>query len=185
MAHSEGREALLVDTDAAALALAQENIVRNGFATRARAVRLDVAAGGKPHGTFDTVIANPPYFAEGQGTAATTRGAAARQMDPLTLDAWVKTAAANTAAGGQVIFIVPAYTIGPLLNAYATRFGAVVVLPVSPRPAMPANRILVRGVRNSRAPLTLLSTRALHGPEGPAFAPEFEAIFRGEATLHW
>lgn len=185
LAREDQREALLVDTDVDALRLAEENIARNGFAGRARVVRLDVAAGGKPHGSFDTVIANPPYFAEGQGTAATTRGAAARQMDPVTLDAWVRTAAANTGSGGQAIFIVPAYTIAPLLAAYANRFGAITVLPLGPRPGMPANRILVRGLKNSRAPLTLLASRAFHGAEGNAFAPEFEAVFRGEAVLHW
>jgi tRNA1(Val) A37 N6-methylase TrmN6 len=185
LAHGSDREALLVDSDEAALALAQENIARNGFAGRVRTQRLDVAAGGKPHGSFDTVIANPPYYAEGESTLATTRGTAARAMDPAALDAWVRTAAANASAGGQAIFILPAYSLNAVLNAYSGRFGAVAILPLSTRPGEPARRILIRGIRNSRAPLTLLSTRAIHGPDGPAFAPEFEAIFRGEDVLHW
>jgi Predicted O-methyltransferase len=54
-----------------------------------------------------------------------------------------------------------------------------------PRPGAAASRVLVRGTKGSRAPLTLLASRALHGEDGRAFAPEFDAIFRGMAVLDW
>ena len=75
-------------------------------------------------------------------------------------------------------------SVAPLLAAFAQRFGAITVLPLSPRPEAPASRVLIRGIKGSRAPLTLLSTRALHD-EGRAFTPAFDAIFRGTARLVW
>ena len=106
-------------------------------------------------------------------------------MQPSTLHLWVRCAAASAVAGGTAIFIFPAQGLTHLLSGLAGRFGSVVVLPLSPRPGAAATRILVRGIKGSRAPLTLLSSRALHGSEGNSFAPEFEAIFRGTATLDW
>lgn len=185
LAHVDARRALLVDIDRDALSLASANIERNRFAGRAETLVLDAASGGKPHGTFDAVIANPPFFTEGRGTPASTRGAVARHMPEADLEGWLRTAAASTVAGGEAIFIMPAVGLEVLLRAMSPRFGALTILPLSPRPGAPANRILVRGLKGSRAPLSLLHSRSLHEREGQAFVPEFEAILRGEATLRW
>ena len=83
------------------------------------------------------------------------------------------------------IFIHIAERLSALLAAFETRFGAITVLPLSPREGEPAHRVLVRGIKGSRAPLTLLASRALHAGDGRAFLPQFEAIFRGEDRLHW
>jgi len=64
--------------------------------------------------------------------------------------------------------------------------------PVSAGPVEPAliedlvaaSRILVSGIRGSRAPLEILPPLVLHGPDG-RFTPEAEAIHRGEAALGW
>jgi tRNA1(Val) A37 N6-methylase TrmN6 len=72
-----------------------------------------------------------------------------------------------------------------LLAAFDARFGALTVLPLSPRPGEPASRVLVRGVKGSRAPLALLSGRPVHIAGGEAFTPEMEAILRGRERLVW
>ena len=72
-----------------------------------------------------------------------------------------------------------------MLAAFTARFGAVTILPLTPREGEPAHRILIRGIKGSRAPLALLASRALHPPAGRQFRPEFEAIFRGRERLHW
>jgi tRNA1(Val) A37 N6-methylase TrmN6 len=59
------------------------------------------------------------------------------------------------------------------------------VLPFAPRADQPASRVLVRGIKGSRAPLSLLSARALHGDEGNGFSPEIEAVLQGAAPLRW
>ncbi|MDB5507446.1 MAG: methyltransferase [Devosia sp.] len=187
------RTALLAERDPDLVALAVANLAANGFANRARVALVDVTARGverKAAGllpdAFDTVIANPPFFSAGQGTLATDPGrAGARHMPADALDLWVKAAATSVCNGGETIFVLPATLLGVVLASFAVRFGAITALPLVPRPDAPASRVLVRGVKGSRAPLTLLASRALHGAAGHDFAPEFEAILRGTGRLDW
>ena len=183
----------LAERDAATLDLAARNIADNGFARSAIALAADVEAkaaerraAGLADNAHDVVIANPPFFGSGQGTPAPEASrAAARHMGPEALDLWVRCAAASARAGGMAIFIYPAQELATLLASFEARFGGLVVLPLSPRPGEPASRVLVRGTKGSRAPLTLLASRAMHGPSGNGFAPQFDGVFRGAAALDW
>lgn len=182
----------LVERAPATLALARDNIIANGFDERCRAIEADVALpasrrnAGLVDNAYDVVIANPPFFAMGQGTLAPdNRRADARHMEPETLQAWLKSAAASARAGGTAIFIYPAEGLAALLAAFETRFGAITILPLTPRPGDAASRVIVRGVKGSRAPLKLMASRALHGAEGHGFAAPFDAILRGQAVLDW
>ena len=184
-------KALLAEREPLALELARNNIADNGLSEHAEVVAVDVDApaevrrsAGLADNAFDAVIANPPFFA--LGTPAPDGGrAAARHMPADRLAQWARVAAAAARAGGEVIFIYPAERLATLLAALEPRFGALAVLPLSPRPREPASRVLGRGVKGSRGPLTLLASRPLHGDDGRAFAPEFDAIFRGNAALDW
>jgi tRNA1(Val) A37 N6-methylase TrmN6 len=183
----------LLEREAATLELARDNIAANGFSERARVLAVDILAKGAERKSlglmdngYDTIIANPPYFGAGQGTQAPdTARADARHMEEDALEAWVKCAASAARAGGTAIFIYPAQGLAALLGAFARRFGGLTVLPLSSRPGEPATRVIVRGMKGSRAPLVLLATRALHGADGNGFAPEFDAILRGTAVLDW
>jgi tRNA1(Val) A37 N6-methylase TrmN6 len=61
-------------------------------------------------------------------------------------------------------------------------FGAVVILPVYPKPDQPAIRILVRATKASRAPLALLPGLVLNDAAGHP-TPQAEAVLRAGATL--
>jgi tRNA1(Val) A37 N6-methylase TrmN6 len=192
LVHHPGLTATLVEADPEVAALASANIAVNKMGKRAGVLTLDVTASGRARAsaglradTFVSVIANPPFFATGSGTRASARGGAARQMTADQLDLWVKTAATHAAPGGEVTFIHTAEALPALLQSFTARFGALTVLPLVPREGEAANRVLVRGIKGSRAPLTLLASRALHTPAGRQFRPEFEAIFRGQDRLHW
>jgi tRNA1(Val) A37 N6-methylase TrmN6 len=192
MARNPALSATLAESDPDTAALAALNLRENGLAERGRVLTLDVTAPGKVRAAaglasdhFSAVIANPPYFEAGRGTAPSGERAAARHMSAPDLDRWVKTAATHAAPAGEVIVIYPAQHLPGLLAAFDARFGAITVLPLSPREGDPATRILIRGIKGSRAPLTLLASRALHEPGGRTFRPEFEAIFRGSAGLIW
>ena len=193
MVHNGDLPATLVDRNTDMTTLAAANAADNGLAARARIVVADIAgkaadrrAAGLMDNGYDSVIANPPFFDDGGGTLADDPGrAGARHMDAAALDLWIRTAAGAATAGGEVIFIYPAPSLSPLLAGFTRRFGAVTVLPLTPRLDEPAGRVLVRGIKGSRAPLTLLASRTLHEAEGRAFRPEFDAIFRGTARLVW
>ncbi len=190
LANHEALAATLVESDPDMAELARENIAGNGLAARANVIELDLTAPGRARASaglvadhYVSVIANPPFFEA--GTAPAKSRAAARHLPPEALDAWVKTAASHAASGGEIVFIHTAERLASLLQSFAARFGAIVVLPLTPRDGEPAHRVLVRGIKGSRAPLTLLGSRALHTPGGRNFRPEFEAIFRGRDRLHW
>ncbi len=192
LAHHPDLGATLCDSDPAMLALAAHNLAANGFAGRGRPLQLDVTAAGRVRAEaglaqdhFSTIIANPPFFDPAEGSAPSPERDAARHMPPSALDLWVKTAAGHAAPGGEVVFIHTAAALPLLLAAFGSRFGAMTVLPLLPREGAPASRVLVRGIKGSRAPFTLLAGRALHEPSGRTFRPEFDAIFRGSATLVW
>lgn len=192
MTHNSELHGTLAEQNEEMAVLAEANAAANGLSPRTLVAQVDVTAKGsirREAGLRDngyaSVIANPPFFAQGGGTlAADAARAGARHMDALSLDLWIKTAASSAAGGGEVIFVYPTQSLGPLLAGFEQRFGAVTLLPMSPRPDAPASRVLIRGIKGSRAPLTLLPSRVLHG-EGRSFAPEFDAIFRGEAVLGW
>jgi tRNA1(Val) A37 N6-methylase TrmN6 len=184
--------ATLVEIDPETAALAALNLSANGFAERARVLSLDVtakgslrAAAGLPADHYDVVIANPPFFDPAAGSAPSAARSAARHMPPDTLERWVKAAATHAAPEGEVIFIHAAQSLPLLLATFTARFGAVTVLPLTPREGEAASRVLVRGIKGSRAPFTLMASRALHEPAGRSFRPEFDAIFRGAARLIW
>ena len=191
LVHHPHLQATLVDQNAEMLALASANLADNGLGDRGGVLNLDVTGKGNarrdaglPDNAHDVVIANPPFFTT--GTLAGDAGRAdARHMDGTALDLWIKTAAGCAAAGGEIIFIFPATSLAVLLAGFDQRFGAITILPLAPRPGEAASRVLIRGIKGSRAPLTLLSTRVLYGSDGRVFAPEFDAIFRGTARLDW
>lgn len=184
--------ATLLEADAAIVPVAALNLAANGMAGRGKVLSLDLTAPGRLRADaglaadhFSSVIANPPFFDPGRGSAPADTRAGARHMDEAELDKWVKTAATHAAPGGEVIFIHVAEALPLLLAAFTRRFGAVTVLPLLPRDGAPASRVLIRGIKGSRAPFTLLAARAMHEAAGRGFRPEFDAIFRGTARLIW
>ena len=193
MTHHPDMTATLADQNGEMAALAVENAEANGYGARTKIIHLDITtkgserrAAGLADNGYDSVIANPPFFSDAAGTLATDKGRAdARHMDATMLDLWIKTAASSAASGGEIIFVYPSTNLSPLLAGFEQRFGALTILPLAPRAGAPATRVLIRGIKGSRAPFTLLASRALHEPEGRTFRPEFDTIFRGLARLIW
>lgn len=183
-------EVSLVERQPRLADLARRNVAGNGLADRARVIEADLlapramhAAGVRPD-SFDVVVANPPYHAEGAGTAsADPVKAAANAMPPLELHDWCRALARYCRADGQAIVIHKAESLATLLSAMEQRFGAIEVLPIHPRINAPAIRVLVRGRKGSKAPLRLLPGFVLHVDAGHGFTPAAEAILRHGAAL--
>lgn len=188
LSHHRELMARFADADPAMVALCARNIAANGFADRAEAVLADAAdAAGGPalaRDAFDVVIANPPFFEAGAATAPAD-GAAAHSLPPGDLEQWVATAAARTRGGGEVIFIHRAEALAALAAAFARHLGGIEIQPLAPHPGAAANRILTRGVKGSRAPLSLLAPIAVHRAPGGAFSEPIEAVLRGRTPLDW
>jgi len=168
-------------------ALARNNAQRNQAETRFHVIEADVTGKQSDIGvathSFDAVMANPPYFtpdAIRQLPDASKQQAFAAAPDDLAL--WVKRACALVRANGEVSFIYRADQLVRLLAAIDGRLGGVFVQPVAPKPDAAASRVVVRGQRDSRAPLTLLPPLVLQGADGQP-SPAAEQILRHGAAL--
>ncbi|MFC7399479.1 tRNA1(Val) (adenine(37)-N6)-methyltransferase [Chelatococcus sp. GCM10030263] len=180
----------LVEREPALVALARDNVAANGLDGRVEVVEADVLApaatrraGGLLSHSADMVVTNPPFFARGRVRASPDAGRrAAHVMDEAALEAWLRTAADLAAPGGRLVMIHEAPALQAILTGLAGRFGAIALKPVYPRAGEPATRLLVGGVKGSRAPLRLLHGLVLHEPDG-RFTVEAEAVHRGEASV--
>jgi tRNA1(Val) A37 N6-methylase TrmN6 len=179
----------LVERNRGLAALARQNIARNALAERVHLVEADIvrplreiAELAAAAGSFDHVVANPPYHVEGQGTAAVDPGkAAANAMPAGALERWLRFMAAMARPGGIATLIHRADALHEILSAVQERFGAAVVLPLHPRADEPASRVLVQAIKDSRGPLELRPPLVLHDAYG--FRPEVEAILRRGVAL--
>ncbi|HEY1749517.1 MAG TPA: methyltransferase [Xanthobacteraceae bacterium] len=178
----------LVDADAALVALARDNAARNGMAGRVSAVHLDVgasaaafAAAGLQPAMADHVIMNPPFNAPQNPSPHHARRRAHNAAGD-TLASWLKAVSKLLRPGGVATVIWRADGLNAVLGEISRGFGAIAVLPIHPKPDVPAIRVLVRAVKSSRAPLSLLPGFFLADQAGKPTA-DAEAVLRAAAAL--
>lgn len=186
----ETAEVVLLEREPQLAALAAQNVQRNNLSHRVRVVTLsvgapaaDVRAAGLIEESFTHVIANPPYHDTGSGTLAPdATKAAAHAMPDDELDRWARFMARMAAPRGLATIVHKVDAMQRVLAALDPRFGDLKILPLYPRPGDNAHRVIVEGVKGSRAPLQLLSGLVLHS-EGNDFTPAVQAILRDGAGL--
>jgi tRNA1(Val) A37 N6-methylase TrmN6 len=184
----------LVEIDPELAELARQNASENGIGARARVLSLDALstparrAAGLVNGEAELVVTNPPFYAPASVRASPDPGRSRAHVletseeggDPLA--AWIVASLALLAPGGRFVMIHRPEALATILAAFGRRLGAAVVRPIHPRAEADAIRVLISGVKGSRAPMRLLPGLALHEPDG-AFTPMSAAIHRGEALL--
>lgn len=183
-------EVVLLEREQQLAELAAENIRRNNLAGRVRIVAAtvgaapaDLRANALADESFDHVIANPPYHTTGAGTLAPDAlKAGAHAMDGEELDRWARFMARMALPGGAATIVHKADALACVLDALGTRFGALKIMPLHPRPGAPASRVLVQGIKGSRAPLQILPGFVLHD-EGNGFTDAAQEILRNGAPL--
>ena len=177
---------ILVESDPALAALASENARRNGLTDRAAVIEADLAgsaaqrrAAGLAPEIADHVLFNPPFHAPGRSRVPPEK-ARAHVAGEGTLESWTRTAVSIVRSGGTVTLIHRPEALPQLLRAVERRLGALTLLPVHAGPARPALRILLQGMRGSRAALRLLPPLVLADEAGRNTAAA-ETVLRGGA----
>lgn len=137
---------------------------------------------------FDHVLANPPYFPPGEGSAAQDAGREAANREDTPLSQWIATARARLEPGGWLTLIHLAERLPDCLTPLAAGFGAITVLPLQPRPGRAASRVVIRARKSARTPFRLLAPfliheGAEHGADAPDFTAQAQAILRAAAPL--
>ncbi len=180
---------VLLEVDRATAAFARRNCALNGVAERLAVVELDLLArvGERPPSLppegAQLVITNPPFFpADSVRSSPDRTRASAHVMGAYGHGDWLVAAAALLAPKGRFVMIHRPDALPALLAACEGRLGGLVLRPVEPREGSDAVRILLGGVKGSRAPLRIAPPLVLHGPDG-RFTDEAEAVHRGEASI--
>lgn len=181
----------LVERDETALALARQSLslrANAAFAGRVEIVPADVIAAGRVRrsqglipGSAEHVIMNPPYYDSRHRPSPHAARAGAHVLGEGGLERWLRTASGLLVPGGSVTWIFRADALDEALAAMRGRFGGITVYPLYPRAGEAAQRIILRGIRGSRAPLLLAPGLVLH--EGTAYSPAAEAVLRTGAGL--
>jgi tRNA1(Val) A37 N6-methylase TrmN6 len=179
-----------IEADSALAALARQNAAANGFAGTFDIKEADLTgpwsvleAAGLHREGYDHAIANPPFYVQGRARLSKDgRNARSRSMQEGGLDQWLRFLAAAVKPGGTVTVIHTVEALPQLLNAFEGRFGALRIVPLYPKSAAPAIRIVLCGIKGNRAPLTLLPGIVLHEDDG-APSKAAKAILRDGGRL--
>jgi len=165
--------------------LAGDNILLNGMADR-----LSVMAGDllRPPprlspGSFDHVMANPPFIERGRGSPVSDPAKAAATIEgDAALGDWVRFALGRARGRGTITFIHRADRIDALLAQLAGRAGGVVIFPLWPRAGQAANRVIVQATKQVAVPARLASGLVLHEADG-RFTEAADAVLSGGDPL--
>ena len=171
-----------LERDPAAAALARENVAANGFDGRVAIVEGDVF--GDIPAVYGGIFCNPPFADVGEGQAPAPARTGAR-VSEHGVGAWIARLSNHLAGGGALTLIHRADKLAEILAGLEGRLGGVSIYPVRPAAEAPANRVLVRAVKGSRAPLRLLAGIDLHDDAGGKFSAAADAVFRGETAIDW
>jgi tRNA1(Val) A37 N6-methylase TrmN6 len=159
--------------------LAGDNAILNAMETRVSVMIGDLLQ-PPPRispGSFDHVMANPPYNEPGRGAPARGNKGGATIEGDADLAAWVHFCLAMARSKGTVTFIHRADRIDALLGQIAGRAGEVVVFPLWAGQGRAASRVLVRARKQIAAPARLAPGLVLHEADG-SFTAAAEAVLR-------
>jgi tRNA1(Val) A37 N6-methylase TrmN6 len=179
-----------VEIDPGLTALAGENAAANDMTERFEGVAADVTApraaldaAGLRSDAYDHVMANPPFFSHGRSRPAKDQSnARARAMPEGELEAWLRFLAASAKPSGTCTVIHTAEALPELLSAFDRRFGDLRITPLYPKADAPAIRVIIRGIKGSRAPVAITPGIVLHEQDGTPTAAA-EAILRDGCAL--
>lgn len=177
-----------VERQAEYAALARSNAARAGADMAVVEADLADLPADLRQQSFDHVLANPPYFAAGDGTAARDAGREAANRAETPLAAWIATARARLTPRGWLTLIHTAERLPDCLVALQSGFGAISVLPIQPRPGRAANRVLIRARKSARTPFTLLPPflvheLSAHAGDAPDYGAAAQGVLRDAAPL--
>ena len=174
-----------VERDPELVSLMNENAVRNGVADRVTAHCGDVRAPLNEFapGSWDHVMANPPFLAGGHATPPRDlRKLAATQEQGASLADWIASARRMLKRRGWLTLIHRADRFDALCAELRPGFGAITLAPLWPLAGRPAKRIIVRARKGVASPASVAPGLILHDPGGD-FTPEAEAVLRDAAAL--
>ncbi|HEX2152079.1 MAG TPA: methyltransferase [Stellaceae bacterium] len=165
--------------------LAGDNVETNGLAGRVVVIAGDLLRPppGLVPGSFDHIMANPPFLERGRASLPPNPAKQAAAIEgEADLGSWVRFAVKMVRPKGSVTFVHRADRLDALLGHLVGRTGGVVVFPLWPATGRDAGRVLVRARRQVAAPARLAAGLVLHDADG-RFTAAAEAVLGGGEAL--
>lgn len=181
---AQGAHFIGVERDQNIAELARENVALNAMSDRVEIATGDVLERNENWGVFDGVFVNPPFDDESEGRAPSDLRRSAH-ISEAPIDRWVAALADRLSGGAALTLIYRAVKLPAVLYALDGRLGGAEIIPLRPKAASAATRVIVRARKGSRAPFRLLKGYDLHDESGAKHTPEIEAILRGETEIVW
>jgi len=170
-----------IDIQDQMIGLAKGNAVENGINGRSHYIVGDVADKTVFEAeAFDHIVMNPPYYDE--GTRQKSPDAAREKAYTGDLKVWIASSLHWLRQGGSINMINRADALSDILSYMDGKFGAIEVWPVYSKPNEPAIRVLVRGLRNRKTPMTIHPSIILFDDDGAPSA-QSQSILRDGAGL--
>jgi tRNA1(Val) A37 N6-methylase TrmN6 len=160
------------------------------LADRVRVVEADLTAAGKirlqaglEDNTFDFAIMNPPFNNAHDRRTPDDLKAEAHVMEDDLFERWMRTAAALVKPRGGLAVIARPESLGAIMSAAKGRFGGLRIKPIHSHADRPAIRVIMTGIRASRAGLSLEPALVLHEAGSDRFTPHADLINNGRGAL--
>ncbi len=163
--------------------LARRNAERNNISARVVTGCVTRPPAAIAAGTFDHVIANPPYFPAGSTVPPRDRGRATAMIEQAPLAAWTGLAFDVLDRNGWLTAVLPAGRQSEIISLLEGTFGPILIRPIRPERHRSASRILVRAARSGAASVSECSPLILHAGASPPhagnpFTAEAEGVLR-------
>jgi tRNA1(Val) A37 N6-methylase TrmN6 len=169
-----------VEKDPYLAALLASNIEANGRAERIRALEADITS--LPPvlaGSFDQLVANPPFHQPGGTRPSDRRRALAHQGDGPSLADWVAAGLRALKPKGRLSFICRSDRADEVLAALYGKAGEIVQFPLWPARAAPAIRTIISARKGVAGGGALLAGMVLHNMDG-SLTNEAQQVMKGQ-----
>jgi tRNA1Val (adenine37-N6)-methyltransferase len=179
-ARCDGLSATGVEIDPLLARIAAENAAVNQFPG------IEIVCGPIEHvdlaGPYDHAISNPPYHDPHGTTSPISARERAKRGSVDMLNGWIARIAGLLRHRGTMTLILPSWLISAALTAmHQAACPCTTLLPLWPKQGKPAKLVLLRGIRDARAPMQLLSGLVLHQDSG-AYTTAARAILEDGLT---
>ncbi len=164
------------------VALMRHNVSANGLGEVIRIMTGDVIS-PPPElvpGSFDHVMANPPFMEPNQGNPPPDAVKAIAMVEgKAQLADWIHRAGTMLRSGGTFSLVHRADRLDSITRLMAQQFGDVVICPLWPGPGRdkPAKRILVQGTKDGNSKTRTTPGIILHGESG-TYTEEAKQVLR-------
>lgn len=143
-------------------ALAVSNAENNGAALKIIRTDLSHLPVDIKKQSFDHVMTNPPYFVANALSAPADAGKTMANIETMDLGDWIDLGVRRLKSRGSYTMIHLTERLPQILHHISRSCGDIRVLPIASRHGRAAKRVIVQGVKESKASMKLLPPFVVH-----------------------